>query len=114
MSPHHRQKGDPRPPRDSSHTLIAVGVVLFVLGVIFFAAVNCAKTWGDETTPIPTTFCGFGDPRSWDSYPGLGYMVWLRVVLLATGGLMVVCGAVLKGNTRRADGGDNEAADADG
>ena len=108
MSPHHRQKGDPRPPRDSSHTLIAVGVVLFVLGVIFFAAVNCAQTWGG------VTICGFGDPRSWDSDPGLGYMVWLRVVLLATGGLMVVCGAVLKGNTRRADGGDNEATDADG
>lgn len=98
MSPHHRQKGDPRAQRDSSHTLITAGVLLFVLGVILFAAVNCAQTWGG------VTICGFGDPYSWRSDPGLGFMVWLRVVLLAAGGLMVVCGAVLKSNKSASDG----------
>ena len=94
MSPHHRQKGDPCPPRDSSCTLLVAGVVLFVLGVLFFASVNCAQTWRG------VTICGFGDPYSWREDPGLGFMVWgswSGVHGLAAGGLMVVRRGSVKG-----------------
>lgn len=96
MSSHLRHRGSRRTARNLRNTMLASGVVLFTLGLYFFATVTCV-----EVPSANVTWCGIGDQNSWHDPPTLGFMSWLRLVLLAGGGLLAVSGWTLRAKDKR-------------
>ena len=85
----------------SGSGLTVIGILLVALGLFFFITVSCVQSFWDGRT-----YCDFGDPSTWTyAGGGLGFMSWLRVVLLAAGGLFVVLGALQKSSAKKQDEG---------
>ncbi|MCE2530814.1 MAG: hypothetical protein J4G11_13245 [Acidimicrobiia bacterium] len=91
MSFHHRQPGDP--PSQLGRGMLITGVLLFGLSVLLYITVTCIEI---EVWFARIATCGFGDPNFWIDDPGLGFMSWLRPVLLAAGGVLTAVGLVRK------------------
>ena len=98
MSSHHRQPGDP--PSQLDRGMLITGVLLFGLSLLLYITVTCIDIevwWAGRITT-----CGFGDPNFWSDDPGLGFMSWLRPVLLAAGGVLTGVGLVRKTSSTKA------------